>query len=1212
MTLFVHRGRSTDVLADGLAELLADPLEDPFAEEVVAVPTRGVERWLAQRLSHRLGAGDGDDGVCAGVRFLTPHSLVAMVLGIERDDPWHPDQLAWPLLRVIDASLGEPWAATLATHLGHGLTGVERELRNGRRYAVARRLAGLYADYAAQRPTMLADWRDGGAGDGHGGQLDEDLAWQPELWRRVVDHVGGETPDERSARVVRLLREEGAGALGPLGDRRNGELVLPGRLSLFGHTRIARSEVEVVAALGEHLDVHLWLPQASPAAWDRLAPVAAEGPIPRAEDDSALLVRHPLLASLGRDARELQRTLATAGGQERVVDGGDGGARGDARQTEDGDASGAAREGRVRPEEDRSGPHTLLHLLQSDLAADHVPDEAERAARRVPIDDRSVQVHACHGQSRQVEVLRDVLAQLLEHDPTLEPRDVLVMCPDIDAYAPLVHAGFGLGEVVREEPAHPAHGLRVRLADRAPVQTNPLLGLATRLLELAGGRVTASEVLDLARTAPVRHRFGFDDDDLERLGDWVESTAVRWGLDAEHRASYQLPHLTQNTWQVALDRLLVGAAVDGEDTDHLGRTLALDDLDSGDLDLAGRLAELVDRLAHTVRGLRTADTVVEWVKLLKEGVFGLADTAYRDAWQLAQLERELDRLQAAATREGAAGGRGGRGSARDEGARSTQDSGRGGAVSLSLSDVHALLAEQAAGRATRANFRTGTLTVCTMVPMRSVPHRVVALVGLDDGVYPRSTTPDGDDALARRPVTGERDLRGEDRQLLLDAVMSAGETLVITYTGFDEHSGQERPPAVPLGELVDAVRRTASGEGVDRVLTEHPLQPFDARNLGGDHVPHLDGRVALLPDGAPFSFDPAALAGARAAVEERTGPEPVARHRLAPRDPDADVDLGELIRFFDNPARAFLRSRLGLVLPEVPEVRGEGIPIELDGLATWAVGDRILAAVLSGRDPVATFDAEHWRGELPPFELGTRALNDITRNVQALCEATWRTTGLGGLGQPLPREALDVDLTLPNGRRLVGTVPGVVGQRALEVTYSTVGAKQRLRSWITSLALAAALGAEATSHVIGRYRWGRSKGYVLATHGPHQPQDALDLLEQLVDLRDRGLCEPLPLSPKTSLRWAQAWLSGPGDQAAATMDADREWKTNDTFENAFPKEQDDPSVRYVHGDSVPLTAVLGVPDDDERWTPGVDSRLGQLALRVWAPVLRGAERLERV
>ncbi|MDO5741021.1 MAG: exodeoxyribonuclease V subunit gamma, partial [Ornithinimicrobium sp.] len=140
MTFFVHRATSTDVLADGLGELLATPLADPFAQEVVAVPAKGVERWLAQRLSHRLGAGAaGHDGVCAGVRFLNPHSLVTLVLGIERDDPWHPDQLAWPVLRAIDASLGEPWAATLSEHLGFGVPGTEGQLRRGRRYSVARR-----------------------------------------------------------------------------------------------------------------------------------------------------------------------------------------------------------------------------------------------------------------------------------------------------------------------------------------------------------------------------------------------------------------------------------------------------------------------------------------------------------------------------------------------------------------------------------------------------------------------------------------------------------------------------------------------------------------------------------------------------------------------------------------------------------------------------------------------------------------------------------------------------------------------------------------------------------------------------------------------------------------------------------------------------------------------------------------------------------------
>ncbi|WP_130011515.1 exodeoxyribonuclease V subunit gamma [Serinicoccus sediminis] len=1166
MTLFVHRDTSTAALAEGLADLLATPLPDPFAEEVVAVPAKGVERWLAQRLSHTLGAGpSGHDGVCAGVRFLNPHSLVSLVLGIERDDPWHADRLVWPVLEAVDAVMGEPWAGTLATHLGHGAQGAVGELRRGRRYAVARRLAGLFAAYAASRPAMLTDWRLGGDGDGLGGRVEPDLAWQPPLWREVLRRVDAEPPDVRQARVVEALRAPG---------ELPGRWQLPCRLSLFGHTRIARSEVEVLAALGDQRDVHLWLPQASPAAWDALADTASAGPVPRAEDDTALLVAHPLLASLGRDARELQRTLALA---PHTLQGRPGG-RSDRRT-------------------DRTGGPTpsLLRLLQGDLEADHVPTDPERGARHIAQEDRSIQVHACHGRSRQVEVLRDVLTDLLQRDPTLEPRDILVMCPDIDTYAPLVHAGFGLGEVVREggSPAsglatHPAHSLRVRLADRSPTVANPLLALAARLVGLAGGRLGAGEVLDLARTAPVRRRFGLDDDDLERLGDWVVAAAVRWGLDDEHRGDYALPGLSQNTWQSGLARVLVGAAVDGEEVDHLGTTLGLDDLDSADLDLAGRMAELVARLGATLRALRGADAASEWVEALTDGVLGLADVAPADAWQVTQLRRELDLV----------------------GAHSGSRGDDGPGLTLALSDVHALLDEHAAGRATRSNFRTGTLTVCTMVPMRSVPHRVVALVGLDDGVFPRTTAPDGDDATARRPVTGERDPRSEDRQLLLDAVMAASDALVVTYTGFDEHTGVPRPPAVPLGELLDTVRRTADpgSPGVDRVLTEHPLQPFDPRNLGAAPT----GAPPLRPGGGPFSYDPAALAGGRAAVSPRAPrPRPVAEG-LAPMPSDT-VELDALLRFLDHPARAYLRDRLGLVLPEVPEQQEDGIPIDLGGLQTWAVGDRVLQAVLAGRDPGATVDAELWRGELPPRALGAGVLREVTAQAQIVAEATWRVAGQGGWGVPLERDTLDVDLTLPSGTRLTGTLTGLVGHRVVTATYSTVRAKQRLRSWVTSLVLAAALGPDATSHLLGAQRRGRRRGGVHLTHGPHDPARARELLDQLVDVRARGLVEPLPLPPRTALSWAESYLRGPGDARAATLDAVREWRTDDTFERAFPKEQDDPSHVYVHGEGVPLQDVLGVPREDERWTPGVDHRLGQLALRVWGPVLTGgAERKEQL
>ena len=199
----------------------------------------------------------------------------------------------------------------------------------------------------------------------------------------------------------------------------------------------------------------------------------------------------------------------------------------------------------------------------------------------------------------------------------LQPRDILVMCPDIETYAPLVVAGFGLGELVGE--SHPAHRLRVRLADRSLVQTNPLLAVVAQLLEIADRRVTASEVLNIAETAPVRARFGFTDDDLEVITTWVRSSGIRWGLDAAHRAPYGLDRFVQNTWRFGIDRILAGVAMSDDTQGWMGTTLPLDDVDSNKVELAGRLAEFVDG----VSGHRRTDRVrplEQWLDTLTDAV----------------------------------------------------------------------------------------------------------------------------------------------------------------------------------------------------------------------------------------------------------------------------------------------------------------------------------------------------------------------------------------------------------------------------------------------------------------------------------------------------------------------------------------------------------------------------------------------------------------
>ncbi len=1065
------------MLADGLARLLAEPAPDPFTEELVLVPAKGIERWLSQRLSDRLG-------VCAGVRFRSPRSLIAEITGTVEDDPWSPEALVWPLLSVIDEHLDEPWARPLATHLGAFEAGEERELRQGRRYAVARRLAGLFASYARQRPGLLVSWLDGDPAE-------PDLAWQPPLWRALVSRVDAVPPHVRHDQVRARLREAPSD--------------LPPRISLFGHTRLPVTDVELLDALATHHELYLWLPHPSDALWQTLASDRDRGPVPRREDIAHRSVRHPLLATLGRDVRELQRALPEPTSDEYL--------------------SGT------------TFSDSLLGWLQSDLAADEVRPQG----RALAAHDHTVQVHSCHGPARQIDVLREVLLGLLADDPTLEPRDILVMCPDIETYAPLISARFGLGESV--PGAHPAHQLRVRLADRALVQTNPLLTVAGQILSLASGRATASEVLNLAEATPVRMRFGFTDDDLDAITAWVREANIRWGFDPEHRAPYGVDFL-HNTWRFGIDRILAGVAVSEDAHAWLGATLPLDDVSSNRVELAGRFAEFVSRLHTTVTALSGTRSLAEWLTILSTGIDALA--ADSEDWPRSQMLREFAEIQDAAV-----------------------------PTSLQLSDIRALLDRHLAGRPTRANFRTGTLTVCTMVPMRSVPHRVVCLVGLDDGVFPRLGAVDGDDALARDPMTGERDIRSEDRQLLLDAIGAATETLVLTYTGANEYSGQARPPAVPLAELLDTLDITTSHPVRDQIHITHPLQPFDIRNVtpGG-----------VLP-GHPFTFDSTALIAARAAAGARAERPPFICGPL-PAPDVTDVALTDLAAFFNHPIKGFFRA-LDYTLPWDVDGVSDDMPVEIDALEEWTVGDRLLADMLRGMTPADAQQAEWRRGTLPPGQLGWRRVSELRDRCAALAAETrgYRTDD---------SRAFDIDIDLGGGRRVTGTVSPVFGERLVSVTYSRLDAKHLLQSWIPLVALSAHDHQREWSAVcIGRARRGpqplvRSLG---------RPTDPLGVLRDLVAIYDAGRREPLPLPLKTSYAWAQARR----DRDDPELQAGYRWRSGN-----FPGEDADPAVERAFGKGIWLRHLMQPLRPGEE-TEGETNRLGAYSARLWLPLLR-AER----
>lgn len=1139
--LHIHRAERADALAEALGSLLAEPLEDPFATEVVAVPTRGMERWLAQRLSASLGASAGRfDGVCANVAFPWPRRVigdaVAAASGIEPDhDPWLPEHTIWPLLEVVEESLGERWLHSMSAHLGGGADPV----RHARRLSTVRHVGELFDRYALHRPEMINAWAGGADTDGRGRRLPEPEAWQPELWRRLRARLGLPGPAERLRSACERLRED------PL------IVALPPRLSLFGLTRLPVGQLEVLGALAAHRDVHLYLLHPSAALWETIAAATRSAPqiVRRRDDRTAELPANRLLASWGRDAREMQLVLGRHG--ERI------------------DHHHAL----------QFRTDTLLGRVQDHVRGNRpspgepLPGQTDQRPR-LELADHSIQVHACHGRARQVEVVRDAVLHMLAEDKTLEPRDVIVMCPEIETFAPLIDATFGAGELSSDgELSELPEGagsvnLRVRLADRSLRQTNPMLGFAAQLLDLADQRLTASQVLDLADREPVRRRFRFDDDDLSRLQSWISEAAIRWGLDAAHRAPFRLAGVASGTWRAGLDRVLLGVTMTEEQERLFASVLPVDDVDSGAIDLAGRFAELIARLGEAIDALRDPKPIEAWTRAIVLAADSLAATRERDAWQRAALGRVLDEILGEAMADG-----------------------RVATLALALSEVRALLAERLQGRPTRANFRTGHLTVCTLHPMRSVPHRVVCLLGLDDGAFPRKAPRDGDDLTLDEPQIGERDPRTEDRQLLLDALLAATDRLIIAYTGNDERTNIPRPPAVPVGELldvIDATVRADDGPARAHVVVRHPLQPFDPRNFAaGELVPELT-----------WSFDPVALAGARALSGPRSEPGPFLAAPLPALDTSL-IELEDLVRFAQHPVRSFLRQRLRITLADVTEEIEDSLRVELDGLQRWGVGQRLLEARLAGVEGRTAILAEIARGTLPPGVLGQPVISEVYRLVDAIVAEA------GGLIADGPaRDPFDVRAMLPDGSLMSGTVAGVRGQVLLTITFSRVSAKHRLASWVRLLALTASYPAlEFSAATIGRAGADATvtiaRIFPLGGDAESRARAALAHLAVLVDLYQRGMREPLPLYCLSSAAYAEAAVAG-GDPVAAGRDA---W----TSVWRIPKEDRQLDHQLVLGGVRSFDELLTQPPSTHEQGPGWEmsetTRLGRCARRMWEGLL---------
>lgn len=799
-------------------------------------------------------------------------------------------------------------------------------------------------------------------------------------------------------------------------------------------------------------------------------------------------------------------------------------------------------------------PTSMLRALQSDLVT--LTARARRmsgfdAPRPLPERDDSLRVHVCHSAVRELEVLRDHLRARFEADHTLEARDVVVFTPDIERYAPAIEAVFAEGSV-RDLATIP-----FRIADRRTVRASEIAEAFFALIELLGSRLHLSDVLDLLHRACVRDRFEIAESEIDQVQHWLVTAGARWAVDATHRASFEQPAFGENSLRFALDRLLVGyAARDGEQRE-LYDVLPCSDVEGRDALLLGKLARYLETLFDWVGRLAAPAPPAQHARALGEllaamlsdsGELGIEHHALRSALGDLASEAEQAAFQAPVT----------------------------------LRTIAQLLAGRLDRGRANVGFLAGGVTFCEPVPMRAIPFRVVCLLGMNDEDFPRSVKKPAFDLMAATPRPGDRSLRDDDRQLFLEALLSARDALHVSYVGRSAQDAAERPASVLVDQLLrlcdqhfehDAQRTLSLGfEGTASrtITTEHALHRFDVRYFRGD-------------DAALFSYDARALAAARAARAPKATPQPFVAAPLIGAlsdEPRLTLSLEALTRFFRKPQETFLKERLKIYLPRELDEVADREPISLDALERFRLADELLAQ----RD---THDAgERARllvkaGRLAPGSVGGAQLEEFEALVDEVVAAA-------PIRERLPDR--DLLLELPSAR-VYGRLDGLTDAQRVVRSVGKLHAARRLSVFIEHLALCASGPAPQITRLVGR---DKKTAAEVVEFVPIASATAAQLLDQLVLLYRLGMSMPLPLF----LDAAEAYMSElgkSGDEASALLRA--QLKVLPTGkQSARP---DDPHVREVfHDEQLRDLGALFASDGE------TTLRFTELAEAVLGPMLR--------
>ncbi len=890
-----------------------------FSKDVFIVQNAGIQHWLNMSLAQKRG-------ITLNIDYALPAQYLWKLLrnivnngGELEQTPFSREALCWRIYQLLAnkeliansafRSVNCYWQGSVQVLAQSNESGYN-EQQNLKRYQLACQVADLYEQYLIFRPDWIDAWHQGELVDESSASDDfyRMQQWQALLWQQLVK--------EQDYNPVKLIEQS-------MANLSSAHHYLPERISFFGINAMAPMWLSFIHALSEHTEVHFFHLNPCFTYWgDIVSEKQAIKLLSQWTDDYQELsdtVGNPLLANLGQQGREFLALLQQYSCFNI-----------DAFSTHE--------------QEDSSETSSVLAQVQQDILS---LEDARQAPREL-VDD-SIVITNAHSALREVQGVHDWLLHQFNQHPELTPKDVLVMCPQVEQYAPYVNAVFAQGWQELDSHIPP---LPCSIADRVSKESDPLVAAFSELLTLPDSRFQVSQILSWLRVPAMQYKFSLTIEDLEKITVWLEHAGVHWGLDQAHkRQVLNSDNISaQFTWHYGFSRLLEGFAYASNAEVYQGK-LVLPDVEGSDAILLGKLMLVIEQLQYFTLALKKQRTPSQWQAFLTELVAELfASRQFEDFTLIYQALEHLveycchadfsDKISLAIVKE--------------------------------FLDSH--FSQPDPGR----QFMVGQVTFCSMLPMRSIPFKIIAILGLNDGEFPRQRNPLGFDlmSLAASRV-GDRSRRGDDRYLFLEALISARQSLYLSYQGRNIRNNNPKQPSIVLKELMDYLSLAYGWQLTDEQsqdIRQLAMQPYSETNYQGKFA----------------SFDPKWLKVLQQKQQAEQGLVATENFVLEPEHKGSTLELttAELLSFFQHPSRFFAQRVLSLYLTEQEQQLSDSEPFACDHLTSYFYKQNLLVQLVSSAPDSASLhqiSAEHSEqarlsGKLPDLPHSEQLLEKLNQD----------------------------------------------------------------------------------------------------------------------------------------------------------------------------------------------------------------------------------------